>query len=277
MRYPSGATSTSGLRVEQQPHQKSRTKICIVGGGSYNWGHILLKDIAAKKDLLAGTVTLHDINPVALDELGRLGRKIMKLAEADFSVETTTELREALKGAEFVVVTITTGGLESMRHDLEIPSKYGIHQMVGDTVGPGGLSRALRNVPPIVEIARTISSVCPDAWMFNLTNPMTVLCRAVAKTSSIKVLGLCHEVDSTRTTLMTMFGVTADEVDGIVAGINHLPWFLDVRIQGKNGLPQIREYARSGRPIPLKPSFVDRSPFQDHWKVKLALLDVYGY
>jgi alpha-galactosidase len=277
MNNPSRATSPSGLRVEQQPHQKSRTKISIVGGGSYNWGHKLLKDIAAKKELLAGTVVLHDINPVALDELGRLGRKIMKVAEADFSVQTTTDLPEALKGAEFVVVTITTGGLESMRNDLEIPLRHGIYQTVGDTVGPGGLSRALRNVPPLVEIARTMESVCPDAWMFNLTNPMTVLCRAVAKASSIKVIGLCHEVDSTRSTLMTLLGVTADELDLLVTGINHLPWFLHVRIQGQNGLPRIREYLKSGRPIPLKPSFEDRSPFQDHWKVKLALLDVYGY
>jgi len=248
-----------------------------VGGGSYNWGHILLKDIAAKKDVLAGTVMLHDLNPVALDELGRLGRKIMRAAEADFAVETTTDLRAALKGADFVVVTITTGGLESMRNDLEIPLKYGIHQAVGDTVGPGGLSRGLRNIPALVEIARTMVSVCPDAWMFNLTNPMTVLCRAVAKASPIKVLGLCHEVDSTRSTLGTMFDVSADDVDLLVAGINHLPWFLDVRIHGQDGLPQIREYVKSGRPIPLKPSFEDRSPFQDHWKVKLALLDVFGY
>ncbi len=277
MSKPSGPISASGLRVEQHTYQKSRTNICIVGAGSYNWGHILLKDIAAKKDLFAGTVVLHDINPVALDELGRLGRKIMRAAEADFSVETTTDLREAVKGSEFVVVTITTGGLESMRNDLEIPLRYGIHQTVGDTVGPGGLSRGLRNVPPIVEIARTMESLCPDAWMFNLTNPMTVLCQAVAKASSIKVLGLCHEVDSTRSTLMTMFGVTDDELELTVAGINHLPWFLDVRIRGQNGLPQLRDYVNGGRPIPLKSSFPERSPFQDHWKVKLALLDVYGY
>ncbi len=271
------ATSMFGLRGQQQSNRTPRTRIAIVGGGSYNWGPILLKDIAAKKEVLAGTVVLHDINPVALDEVGRLGRKIMSAAEADFSVETTTNLREALKGAEFVVVTITTGGLASMRNDLEIPLRHGIYQTVGDTVGPGGLSRGLRNIPAVVEIARTMESVCPDAWMFNLTNPMTVLCRAVAKTSQVKVLGLCHEVDSTRSTLMKMFDVAEDQLDLVVVGINHLPWFLDVRVQGQNGLARIREYVKSGRPIPLKPGFEERSPFQDHWKVKLALLDIYGY
>lgn len=254
-----------------------RTRICIVGGGSYNWGPILLKDIASKKDVLAGVVMLHDIDPVALDDLARLGRKIMAAAGADFAVEATTDLRAALQDAEFVVVTITTGGLESMRLDLEIPRKYGIYQTVGDTVGPGGLARALRNIPPMIEIARTMESVCPDAWLINLTNPMTTLTRAVAKATRIKVMGLCHEVDSTRSTLMKMFGAAERDLDYVVAGINHLPWFVELRIRGECGVKLVQEYVRQGHPIPLKPGFDERSPFQDHWKVKLALMDVYGY
>ena len=264
-------------RREQEVGRAHRTRICIVGGGSYNWAPTLLKDIAAKKDVLSGTIVLHDIDPVALDDLARLGRKIMAAAGADFSVEATTDLRSALSGAEFVVVTITTGGLEAMRHDLEIPLKYGIYQTVGDTVGPGGLSRALRNIPPMQEIARTMEAVCPDAWLINLTNPMTTLTRAIAKTTRIKVIGLCHEVDSTRTTIMKMFGATPDELDYLVAGINHLPWFVELRIRGESGVELIREYVKQGRPIPLKPGFEERSPFQDHWKIKLSLMEVYGY
>ncbi len=253
------------------------TRICIVGGGSYNWGPTLLKDIASKKEVLDGTVVLHDVDPVALDDMARLGRKIMEQAEAGFAVEATTDLRSALAGAEFVVVTITTGGLETMAYDLEIPLKYGVYQTVGDTVGPGGLSRALRNIPPMLEIARAMEAVCPDAWLINLTNPMSTLTRAIACSTRIKVVGLCHEVDSTRATLLRMFGARPDELEGLVAGINHLPWFVQLRIQGEDGVKRVRRHVAEGRPIPLKPDFEERSPFQDHWKVKLALLDAVGY
>src|SRR5439155_16776572 len=98
----------------------AKTRICIVGGGSYNWSPIMLRDIAATKDL-SGTIVLHDIDPVALEDLQRLGRKIMSVAGADFTLEATTNLNEALHDAEFVIGTITTGGLEATRHDLDIP------------------------------------------------------------------------------------------------------------------------------------------------------------
>ena len=117
-------------------------------------------------------------------EMQQLGQKIMAAAGADFAIETSPNLAEALRDAEFVIVTITTGGLEAMRKDLDIPLRYGIYQSVGDTVGPGGWSRALRNVPVMVGIAQTMEQVCPDAWMLNLTNPLTALTRAVTKTTS---------------------------------------------------------------------------------------------
>src|SRR5262245_62163140 len=116
----------------------AKTDICIVGGGSYNWSPIVLRDIAAMTDL-SGKIVLQDLNPAALADIQQLGRKIVSVAGADFTVEATTDLAVALRGAEFVIVTITTGGLEAMRRDLDIPSKYGIYQSVGDTVGPGGL------------------------------------------------------------------------------------------------------------------------------------------
>src|SRR6266581_1320038 len=146
------------------------TRICFIGGGSYNWMPKLLGDLALTPDL-EGTIVLHDINPAALADIEQYGRKAMASANANFAIETTTSLPQALDGAEFVVVTITTGGLETMRLDLDIPEKYGIYQSVGDTVGPGGLSRALRNVPVMVGIAQTMERRCPNAWMLNLTNP----------------------------------------------------------------------------------------------------------
>src|SRR5262245_55621432 len=116
-----------------------RTRICFIGGGSYNWMPKLLTDLALTRDL-EGSVVLHDINPSALDDIEQYGKKVFKNAGSNFDIETSTDLNQSLDGAEFVVITITTGGLETMGVDLDIPEKYGIYQSVGDTVGPGGLS-----------------------------------------------------------------------------------------------------------------------------------------
>jgi len=255
----------------------AKTRICFVGGGSYQWTPKLLTDIALTKSL-SGTIVLHDIAEAPMLEMQKLGRKIMEAAGADFTVETSGNLAEAMRDAEFVIVTITTGGLEAMRKDLDIPLRYGIYQSVGDTVGPGGWSRALRNVPVLVGIAKTMEQVCPNAWMLNLTNPLTALTRAVCKTTSIKAMGLCHELQGVRGGMIRMFGNQVDDYEYKVAGVNHLIWFLDLKINGRDGFEMVREYAASGKAVPLRSrSGGHRAPFQDRWKVKQALLDTYGY
>jgi alpha-galactosidase/6-phospho-beta-glucosidase family protein len=254
-----------------------KTRICFVGGGSYQWTPKLLTDIALTKGL-SGTIVLHDVAPGPMEEMQRLGRKIMAEAGADFSIETSGDLHEALKDAEFVIVTITTGGLEAMRKDLDIPLRYGIYQSVGDTVGPGGWSRALRNVPVMVGIAKAMEQACPNAWMLNLTNPLTVLTRAVYKTTSIKAMGLCHELQGVRGGMIRMFGNQVEDYEMKVAGVNHLIWLLDLKINGRDGFEMVREYEASGKAVPLRStSGAHRAPFQDRWKVKQSLLKTYGY
>jgi alpha-galactosidase/6-phospho-beta-glucosidase family protein len=254
-----------------------KTRICFVGGGSYQWTPKLLTDIALTKGL-SGTIVLHDVAPGPMEEMQRLGRKFMAEAGADFSIETSGDLHEALKDAEFVIVTITTGGLEAMRKDLDIPLRYGIYQSVGDTVGPGGWSRALRNVPVMVGIAKAMEQACPNAWMLNLTNPLTVLTRAVYKTTSIKAMGLCHELQGVRGGMIRMFGNQVEDYEMKVAGVNHLIWLLDLKINGRDGFEMVREYEASGKAVPLRStSGAHRAPFQDRWKVKQSLLKTYGY
>src|SRR5438552_4833649 len=188
----------------------AKTRICFIGGGSYNWMPKLLGDLALTPDL-EGTIVLQDINPSALADIEQYGRKALASAGSRFTIETTTDLDRGLDGAEFVVVTITTGGLDTMGLDLAIPERYGIYQSVGDTVGPGGLSRALRNVPVMVGITHSIERICPDAWLLNLTNPMTVLTRIVGLTAPrLKVVGLCHELFGVRGGLMRMFEVNTE-------------------------------------------------------------------
>jgi len=255
---------------------RTRTKICFIGGGSYNWMPKLLGDLALTPDL-EGTVVLQDINPAALDDIERYGRKAMASAGSNFAIETTTDLDRGLDGAEFVVVTITTGALDTMRLDLAIPEKYGIYQSVGDTVGPGGLSRALRNVPVMVGLAQAMERRCPNAWMLNLTNPMTVLTRVVGLTSRVKVVGLCHELFGVRGALIRMFGGDVEDFEWRVAGVNHLIWLLDMTIRGQDGLQMVRDFVRDGRTVPLPPGRGEwHEPFVDRWKLKLELFDLYG-
>ncbi len=254
----------------------ARTRICFIGGGSYNWMPKLLGDLALTRDL-RGEIVLHDINPQAMDDVQRYGRKVMAAAEADFSIETNGNLEEALTGAEFVVVTITVGGLDTMGIDLDIPKKYGIYQSVGDSVGPGGLSRALRNAPVLATIARTMDRVCPDAWMLNLTNPMTVLTKIVSTVSNVKVVGLCHELMGVRGALIRMFGGTVEDYEVRVAGVNHLIWLLDLKIRGQDGFQMIREHLAEGKPLPVLPDQGNwHDNFLDRWQVKMALFDLYG-
>ncbi len=255
----------------------ARTRICFIGGGSYNWMPKLLTDLALTEDL-DGTVVLQDINPTALADIERFGQKVFAARGSKFAIETTTDLERGLDGAEFVVVTITTGGLETMGLDLDIPEKYGIYQSVGDTVGPGGLSRALRNVPVMAGIAQAMDRHCPDAWMLNLTNPLTVLTRTVGLTAPrIKAMGLCHELFGVRGGLIRMFGGDASDFEMRVAGVNHLIWALDMTIRGHDGLQMVRDFVADGKPLPVPPARGGwHEPFVDRWKLKLELFDLYG-
>jgi alpha-galactosidase/6-phospho-beta-glucosidase family protein len=255
----------------------AHTKICFIGGGSYNWMPKLLGDLALTPDL-EGTVVLHDINPTALDDIQRYGRKAFASTGSNFTIETTTDLQQGLDGAEFVVVTITTGGLDTMGLDLSIPEQYGIYQSVGDTVGPGGLSRALRNVPVMADIAQAMQRWCPNAWMLNLTNPMTVLTRVVNTIApQVKTVGLCHELFGVRSGLIRMFGGTPDDFEFRVAGVNHLIWVLDMTIRGQDGLQMVRDFVADRRPLPIPEAGSGwREPFVDRWKLKLQLFELYG-
>src|SRR5262249_12588592 len=154
---------------------------------------------------------------------------------AKATVATTTDLRRALEGADFVVVTISTGGFDSMAVDLDVPARHGIRQSVGDSVGPGGINRALRNIPVLVGIGRHMEEICPDAWLVNITNPMTCLTRAVCRETAIKAVGLCHEVGNWCIDLAIALGTTAEGVHPTVVGVNHLPVLSALDIDGRDG------------------------------------------
>jgi alpha-galactosidase len=253
-------------------------KIVLIGGGSFSWGPTFLRDIFTTPELRGSTIVLEDINPESLDLVYRLGQKMLADFHLDFRLEKTTDLDEALQGADIVVLSITTGGLASMRRDIEIPAKYGIRQSVGDTVGPGGLARALRNIPVVAAIARKVDEICPQALFMNYTNPMSVLTRAVAMQRSApdRTVGLCHELIGVRKKLADAFKVDAGQFEMKVAGINHLIWIASLSAAGRDLWPDLEKLAADVLSGAVEIDAGDITPFADHFKLKSRLLQLYG-
>ncbi|MBE0672555.1 MAG: hypothetical protein IH588_18415 [Anaerolineales bacterium] len=251
------------------------TKITIIGGGSYTWGPTFMRDIFATPELAGSTIVLHDIAQDRMDLVYALGQKMIQDFKLNFHLEKTLSLEDALQGADFVILTITTGRLDSMRPDLEIPANCGIKQSVGDTTGPGGLARALRNIPVVAEIGRKVMEICPNALFLNYTNPMTVLTRTLAM-QGVKVVGLCHEWIGVREKLAQIFNTQPENVTAKIAGVNHLIWVTDLYADGKrvwHEIPAITEKILNNE---IKVDEEDTSVFTDHAKVKSTLFKLYG-
>jgi alpha-galactosidase/6-phospho-beta-glucosidase family protein len=233
-------------------------RIAIIGGGSYQWIPKLLTDLANTKSLRDCELVIEDIDPDPIPRMLELVEHIAKVRGIGMTARGTTDQRDALTGADFVLVCISTGGFESMAFDLEIPERYGIFQSVGDSVGPGGIIRSQRNIPVFQSIARDMAELCPDAWLLNLTNPMTALCRSVTRESPIRTIGLCHEVTIMQFMLSMMLGVGFMDVNPTVAGVNHLPFITRLDVTGGgDGLAQLRDLVehvdeRGGEVLPME-------------------------
>jgi alpha-galactosidase len=228
-------------------------RIVIIGGGSAQWVPKLLVDVANTPSLHDAEIVLEDVNAASLQVMAAWVARIAEIRGIGLHAITTTDQRQALAGADFVVVSISTGGFASMRHDLEIPERYGIRHSVGDTVGPGGIMRALRNIPVLVGIARDMDEICPDAWLLNLTNPMTALCRAVTRETTVKTIGLCHEITMSRFTIAMLFDADFRSIDMDVSGINHLPVITRLDVDGRDGFDLLTDLvadpSRAGEPL----------------------------
>jgi alpha-galactosidase/6-phospho-beta-glucosidase family protein len=266
---------------------KRLMQVTIIGGGSYQWTPKLVIDLLRVPALAGLDLVLEDIDPVAVERLGAYARMASERIGAKATVTTTTDQRTALSGADFVVVTISTGGFEAMTVDLDVPARHGIRQSVGDSVGPGGVNRSLRNVPVLVGIGQDMEECCPDAWLLNLTNPMSCLTRAVCRETTIKTVGLCHEVSNFCMDLAIALGKPHTAVRPVVAGVNHFPVICELDIEGKDGLAVVRELVSElggldavipdpGRPDRPHPEPFTPLDFATRHALKLSLLDRYG-
>jgi alpha-galactosidase/6-phospho-beta-glucosidase family protein len=212
----------------------------LIGAGSTVFTPGLMTDLASAPAFAGWTVHLVDLSAEAADTMARLGRRIAKERGADLSFVAHTDRREALAGARFVATTIAVGAAAGWRHDIEVPARHGIAQTVGDSVGPGGVLRALRHVPELVAIARDVAELAPGAILVNYSNPLTANVRAIAAQTPVRVIGLCHGTMHTLGALAADLGVPRDEVHATFAGLNHLCWLLDLRRGPEDLYPRLR-------------------------------------
>ncbi len=216
------------------------TKITFIGAGSVVFTRELLGAIYSYPELRNATIALHDIDPRRLDAAERMAKLLSKAARGTGKIIATTHLGRALDGADYVINTVAVGGLEATRRDNEIPAKYGIHQVIGDTLGIGGISRAARTIPVAVGFAREMEKRCPDALMLNYSNPMSMVTWGVYAATKIKVVGLCHSMYWTTKQLTEYINAPFHEITFDGAGINHQAWLLRFERNGKDAYPALR-------------------------------------
>ncbi|MCU0114945.1 alpha-galactosidase [Curtobacterium poinsettiae] len=217
------------------------TKITIIGAGGFVFPFRLIGDLVSFPALQDATLHLMDLDAGRVARTATAARELVSHHGLDVEVLETTDRREALAGADVVIITFQVGGVESYKWDVEIPRKYGIDQAVGDTVGPGGVFRFLRSVRAYEDIARDALELCPDAQFINYANPMA-MATAFLNAKGLRTVGLCHSVQGTTRMLARTLGVPYDEVEFISAGINHQAWILEFkRRTGEDLYPRLRE------------------------------------
>jgi alpha-galactosidase len=216
-------------------------KIAFVGAGSLGFTRTLVVDMMSYEDLAGSTISLIDIDEQRLDYARRAIDRIMKVGGYPAKVEASIDRAEALKDADIVVITILAHGVDGFRPEIEIPMKYGVDFNVGDSYGTAAIFRALRTIPQMLDIARDVERHAPNAFILNYTNPMSMLCRALFRDTSVKLVGLCHSVQGLAAHLASWIDVAAADVVWECAGINHQAWLLRFeRRSGESLYPLLR-------------------------------------
>ncbi len=264
-------------------------KLCYIGGGSKLWARVFMSDLATAEGL-SGEIALYDIDKEAAERNAKIGGFINQNPNtiSRFDYKVCGSLEEALTGADFVIISILPGTFKEMRSDVHAPEQYGIYQSVGDTAGPGGVLRAMRTVPLYEGFAKKIKEICPDAWVINFTNPMSICVKTLYDVfPGIKAFGCCHEVFHAQKLLTVMLkelrGIETDR-HGIytdACGVNHFTWITEAKYQDMDLLALIPEFAEKYGAEGYYEEGDDRfafrnDPFAYGNKVKLDLYKRYG-
>jgi len=217
-------------------------KIAFIGAGSVEFTRMLIGDLLGYPELRGATLSLHDIDEDRLATALDIARVTAREAGADIAIEAHDDRRRALDGADYAINMIQVGGHAATVIDHEIPARYGLRQTIGDTLGIGGIFRALRTIPVMEGIAADMAELCPEAWLLNYTNPMAMLCWATyAGTPQRRVVGLCHSVQNTTRQLAEYVGVPFEDVTFLGAGVNHQAWILRFERDGQDLYPLLDE------------------------------------
>ncbi len=217
-------------------------KIAMIGAGSVVFAKTLMNDIMGTPALSDSEFALLDVNETKLRSMEAFGKRMVKENGLKAMVWGTTNRREAIKNADFVVIMIQVGGFEAFGFDYEIPLKYGVDQCIGDSLGPGGVFRGQRHIPVLVDVAKDMAEVAkPHAIMLQYANPMAGNCLALGKASRVPFVGLCHGVQTTLDLIAGYCGVPKEEITFTCGGINHMDWFLRLEHRGRDLYPKLRE------------------------------------
>jgi alpha-galactosidase len=234
-----GATSPAQRRVLEEEYPMA--KIAIIGGGSIIFGTTLLNDLLQTPGLEGSTYALMGPTLSKLQRVQDYTEKIIEKNKLKAKVYSTTDRKDAVRGADYVVAAFQVGGMEAYKSDYMIPLKYGVDQCLGQCVGPGGVFRAQRSIPVFAELMQDMEEYCPDALLLNYVNPMAANSIGMSMASDLPFVGLCHGVQTTMDLIAGYVGEKKSDIDFVAAGINHMAWFIKLEKDGKDIYPRLRE------------------------------------
>jgi alpha-galactosidase len=197
----------------------------------------------------SGEFALVDIDSKRLELAHGLVEKVIELTGKKYTVSASTDRTKVIAGSDYIINTIEVSGLQTVRFDNDIPLKYGVKQCIGDTIGPGGLFKALRTVPAWLDILKDVEKLCPNATVLNYTNPMSIMTLAGVRSSSLPIIGLCHSIQHTSRVLAERVGIPYEELEWDCGGINHMAWFTKLHHNGKDMYPVLAKKARDDKEL----------------------------
>jgi len=215
-------------------------KIAIIGAGSIVFCKTLLNDMFSTPALAGSTYALMGPTMWKLEKMRTYARQLIDKNNISASVYCTTDRRDALTGADYVILMFQIGGTDAFRLDYEIPLRHGVDQCIADSLGPGGVFRCLRTAPVLIDIGNDMAELCPDALVLNYVNPMGAVCATAALATNMKMVGLCHGVQTTLDLISGYTDVPKEKIDYLCAGINHMAWFLKIENEGRDLYPLLR-------------------------------------
>ena len=239
-------------------------KITFIGAGSIVFTRNLTNDILQTPALSDSTIVLMDIDAQRLEQSRQIVQSTIDRRGVKATVAATLDRKEAIEDSDYVITTFQQGGLDAYQLDIEIPQQYGIEQCVGDTLGPGGVFRALRTIPVLIDICSEIDQFAPEALLLNYVNPMAANCWAIAAGTGLPHVGLCHSVQGTSQLLAEWIKVPYADVIFFCAGINHQAFFLEFRTKEEDLYPKIIAAVED-------PAIYGQEP------VRIDLLKYFGY